>query len=222
MSADERLDAELVLWRRRLRQFIDAYQRVDQANSCIVATRLLLASIAECTPGVRAYPLSVNAIVVNAAYDQFAAEIDPERRLRPTAATERAWLHRRAKSLWIGWPDTPHDPRTTWPGHLVVIAEPAWLLDPSIGQAERVESGIVFERSGVVLPIHALGSSEAEGFLHGRREIDARLETGIRVLYTARPRDASFRQTPGWARPFDRDDDLVVHATAARWRRADL
>lgn len=162
------------------RGFIRERYRPD---SCLISTRVAIGTLAHF--GITATPLSVKTACLNAETVRRidSGEIAPGRRTVVDFDREGAW------GVGIGY-GNPEPGK--WPGHLVAIAG-FMLIDLSLDQASRPTKEMPF--FPVMLPIVA---DIYDGFLSGELAAVFNRSDGCRVVYTAFPRDRTYRGCSDW------------------------
>jgi hypothetical protein len=156
-------------------------ERALRDDSCLNATRVLLEVFRKL--GVRARPLSVRAMALNAKFLEGLGKPGD-----PVENTPGAWGVGIETRPGVGSP-------TGWAGHLVTLVENHILVDGSARQFTRPHVDIV-------LPSVLVG----EWSKKGRAYYD--LAHGGVIEYRARPRDLSFQAQPGF-RPHEENLKLA-------------
>jgi hypothetical protein len=162
-------------------------QGIDEAgmttNACILASRLTVEMLR--AKGVRARPLPVKLRVFNAIYVDYVLRYGSDElpvEAREQAVKDGAW------GVVVGFGSDKND-GWGWDGHVVVIAEERYLVDPTAHQVKRLKHSI-----------------DAEPFWTESREL-ARGESASFVnheddcvwFYEPDPENKGYLSTPAWS-----------------------
>jgi hypothetical protein len=158
---------------------------VYTVESCVLSTRMAV-DIAR-RYGVDAYPLSVEALVMNPIMARLDADHGP-------TPDRSGWAAQGAAMVWLGKGDEAPQPGK-WPGHLVAVIDRRWLLDLSADQAHRPQYDIHLTEP-LVFPV-------TEGFLRGRQDAvldvqDGEQGAGQRLVYHTTPGNDTWRTSDAW------------------------
>ena len=153
-------------------------------DACMAATRVGIDTLRHF--GIPAYPLTVQVVIFNEVYGRLLREGGG---LTRNIEEVEEWKQKGAWSHGVGVPGLGEGPGK-WPGHLVAIVQNQWLIDLSIGQANKPEKGIILGD-----PIIC---SVTEEFLGGN-DRHTITNGALMLTYLARPKDFSYRQRADWS-----------------------
>jgi len=159
-----------------------AHLRID---CCINATRIWLEAIKILMPHASAKPLSVRAITRNAEARRLMDET-PD-------FTEADWKASGARLVDVGAPEEiyknwPNAPRGAAAGHLVIVFNGKFLVDPSAEQMARPK---LLVPDVVIAPVH-------QRFLTGKGVLSLEIPGDGELIYEAKPKDHAFLDFPGY------------------------
>lgn len=148
--------------------------------ACIAGTAALMDLLSARGHHVEPQPVTV------AIFNRPAYALVGQRRLRPEYADE--WDAAGAWSVGLGYGGDPQPGR--WPGHLVAIVDRHWLLDPTLGQADRTARGLIVPAT-LAVPV-------TERWQRRRERLHVRTRTGAVLTYEAVRGDPGYHASPDW------------------------
>ena len=173
---------------RMLRLFADVappiLARNFRVDRCVNATRVTIDALADV--GLRAAPLSVHARAYNAPYWEFIVTHNrlPIAEELPTLVGAGAWA--------VGIDTETPPPASSWAGHLLAVVERCWIVDASAVQFSRPGKAL-FVPDVFVGPVVRRWAKEPHAAIFEG-------PSGVRLTYSARPDDTSYRTLPGFQR----------------------
>jgi len=179
-------------WQKLVQSIIQELDRAGEANSCIMASSVLLRVLH--LKGIQgAYPLAVKLRILN---PKFTTRLEREP-FRNTPEIMNEWNADGCAMVAIGYEKSPSD---QWPSHLVVVIPKALkgkdaICDLTITQANKPEWDI---QLGQILV------GVRESFINGAEDFGV-INNRCRIIYRAFPDDISFKQTPVWKEKLIRD-----------------
>jgi hypothetical protein len=160
------------------------------AARCVNATRVCLDAMRAFH--VRAEALSVDAILVNAAWLELTANLGRGLNEGPSSPEELEVFQRRG--AWAVGIDTKarstDNEHNVWPGHLVAVVQKEWIIDGAAVQMSR-------PTKGMHLPDVFVGYAP-RNFLRGRDRATYASGEGARLVYEARVKDRSWETLSGF------------------------
>jgi hypothetical protein len=150
-------------------------------NCCLNASRVWIEALAVVMPKARVRPLTVHAVASNAPAQRLM--LDPD-------CTAERWRAEGAHLIDVGEPSADRI-SDGWPGHLVLVFNNRWLIDPSAEQMARP-----------TLPVPpVIVSPVSKRIIAGDAALALRLpDEASMVFYQARPEDRSYEDMPGFQR----------------------
>lgn len=156
------------------------------ATRCLNATRVLLDVMRSFN--VRAEPLSVRAMAMNAIYMQKLDEIGR----MPLESELNDWIAEGAWALGTDTrPESSDESKNQWAGHLVALVQD-FLVDAAAVQMSRPAKGIEIP-DVFVAPV-------TPGFLKGKKPIVSVSDEGAQLFYWSRLGDRSWEKLSGFQR----------------------
>lgn len=104
-------------------------------DSCIAGTRIGVLALAEF--GIRAHPIGISVIILNAAYRTLTGELG-----RVPEVDDFAGTGAHSLGLGVEWSDDPADSNM---GHFALAIGARLMVDLTIDQATRLAKGLVFD-----------------------------------------------------------------------------
>jgi hypothetical protein len=165
------------------------------ADSCISAARTTVETMRLC--GLRAVEIPVSFI--------FQVPVREYARLSGLSTEEYAEAKAKAKA----WKDLTHPDGKGWDGHLIVLVERRWILDPAIDQADAPEFGVSVPPEVFFFDSSGQDWNPRENF---HMELKLVLDNGddAQLIYRSTS-DRSYRTTEAWA---DEGLSLLAHLIA--------
>jgi hypothetical protein len=158
----------------------DAWPEIRRAHftvdCCLNASRVWIDALTVVMPQAKVRPLVVHAVASNPQAQRLL--LDPD-------LTIERWRAEGARLLDVG---TPRGTGPGWPGHLVVIVNNRFLVDPSAEQMDRPTLSVP---PTIIAPI-------GKRFLSGRSSIALRMSDDSLICYEARPTERSYLDMPGF------------------------
>ena len=157
-------------------------------TSCIGSTRIALDVFNSF--GIRAWPLKVQAAIMNVAMQENLERLEQAQDKRKEAL-EQVYKETGAHCMVIGEKKGDEDEPGKWNGHLVAIVGSRWLVDASIDQANRPQRNIKLP-DVLVAPL-------VNDFVTGKMNLAIERKDGLYIEYRAQPEDKeSWKDTPNW------------------------
>lgn len=175
--------------------------RHSNRESCILSTKLLCDLLNQL--GIKAMPVAVDVIAANQTTlekEQRGEEFDV------TDPDERAFAARCKVD-----PDAEDPEGTNWPGHLVLIADGKYMLDPSADQFAREDYGYIVKPTMIEFD----SSDQLESWLYDGQRQGFYLPDGGILTYEAHPDVVTYRICSDWedTKPGDGLYDSVMAKT---------